>query len=138
LPNFSQFTEYCKKVNKIGIFLHFHLTGDSVQNRRYCFAHATSSYLYPFLGGACRADQTLEGVVSMPMTAKKRPARKKAAKRATVRKAAAKKPARKSAKKPARKTTRRVASKAAKKPARKAAKKPAKRRTAKKAAPAGM
>ena len=61
----------------------------------------------------------------MPMTAKKKPARRKAAKKSTVRKAAAKKPARKAAKKTARKPA------AKRKTAKKA---PAKKKTAKKAA----
>jgi len=127
------------KRNKILGFSFFRLTDDFGLRPWYCFVNTTSAYFSTFLVGAYRTGRSLKGVVSMPMTAKRKPARKKAAKkRTTVRKAAAKKPARKTAKK-ARKTKkktakRKVAKKATRKPARKAAKKPAKRRAAKKAA----
>jgi hypothetical protein len=136
---FRPYPEDALKHNKILGFSFFPLTGDFGFGRWYCFVNTTSAYFSTFLVGACCTGRSLKGVVSMPMTAKRKPARKKAAKkRTTVRKAAARKPARKTAKKAGRKAKkktakRKVAKKATRKPARKA-KKPAKRRTAKKAA----
>jgi hypothetical protein len=134
--NFNPFTDKRKKCNKYRHFFAYPLDS-RIGEIPVVLRRSRNILIFAlFLGGACRANRTLEGVVSMPMTAKKKPAGKKPAKRMTVRKAAAKKPARKTAakKKPARKAARKVAKKATRKPARKAAKKPAKRRAAKKSA----
>src|SRR6266567_2463595 len=136
---FRPYPEDALKHNKILGFSFFRLTADFGLRPWYCFVNTTSAYFSTFLVGAYRTGRSLKGVVSMPMTATRKPARRKAEKkRNTVRKAAARKPARKTAKKAGRKAKkktakRKVAKKATRKPARKA-KKPAKRRTAKKAA----